>query len=191
MVTSTTTTIGFVSRDPIGYGRLDRNLYQYVRSRSLIGMDPRGNDLVIFPGLEHNTGGSGTVIGGGTFPPIPIPPYDPLDGFNFPGPDDFKWYGNWGGPGWACREWQKECNDLLDVGDPDYVPPKDLRDACYEDHDRCINACAKKFTCPNDISHCIETCDHNLGNCLCKNSTDWWMTFECIAFHTIIPIIVH
>jgi len=65
MVTSTMRQTGFLSRDPIGYSRRDKSLYQYVRARPLIGVDPRGNDLVIFPGPEHNPGSGGTFIGGG------------------------------------------------------------------------------------------------------------------------------
>jgi len=71
------------SRDPIGYSRRDKSLNQYIRGRTLIGMDPKGNDLVIAPGPEHNPAGNGTVIGGGgVFPSVPLP--QPAPGTTFP-----------------------------------------------------------------------------------------------------------
>jgi len=40
--TSTTTTIGLLSRDPIGYEGSQWNLYEYVGGNPLIGLDPSG-----------------------------------------------------------------------------------------------------------------------------------------------------
>jgi len=123
MVTSTMSPIGFLSRDPIGYGKRDRNLYQYTQSRPLIGMDPRGNDLVIAPGPEHNPGGNGTVIGGGGgFPTLPLPPVVWPDIPSPPQP-----------PSPPGSDWPRNCADcactfiLLDARMPDGsdgCPPK-------------------------------------------------------------------
>lgn len=128
----------------------------------------------------------------------------------------FHWYGNWGGPGWANGGWNPESGPLPNPGDPDYRPPLDDRDRCYEGHDRCINACGP---CENQAqSDCIEGCDYVLAGCLLTTLGDrlndpmldqmsgWERTLydvttwpanvavtllEAGAFSTLIPWLVH
>ena len=125
------------------------------------------------------------------------------------GHEGFHHYGNWGGPGWANGEWRYEVDPLPPPDDPNYEPPKDDRDACYEAHDRCISACPK----PSDwkpcssrnrgaanengnrkrkaraaSSNCIKQCDHELAQCLRDTGN---RGLESFAFDTLIPWIVH
>ncbi len=102
----------------------------------------------------------------------------------------FQWHGNWGGPGWTAGQEQPEANltpvDLT-------VPAIDARDACYKQHDICIN----KNSCN------IKNCDHELASCLRRLSPftrDFWITSqgypinalrESIGFDTFIPGILH
>jgi hypothetical protein len=102
----------------------------------------------------------------------------------------FRWHGNWGGPGWANGGWNPESGPLPDPGDPDYVPPTDEQDACYEKHDRCIHDCPP---CPKKVnSKCIEDCDHKLHRCLnkIKKKTCKSRLSSCL-FGTVIPWLVH
>jgi len=73
----TTTTIGFLSRDPIWYKGSKWNLYRYVSGRVLIAADPFGTDLV----LTSPTPG-GLPSEGGGFPYFPVP--EPLPGTTIP-----------------------------------------------------------------------------------------------------------
>jgi RHS repeat-associated protein len=79
----------------------------------------------------------------------------------------FRWYGNWGGPGWASGGWQNESDPKLPrtPSDPGYNPPRDQRDACYYGHDTCLNGCT--YICnPDQRSKCRVQCDYSLSNCL-------------------------
>ena len=114
----------------------------------------------------------------------------PVSDFDLNGLLSFHWYGNWGGPGWANGGWNPEDGPLPDPGDPDYVPPIDERDACYEGHDRCIHGCPNG-PCPDDRkarSNCMEGCDHALAQCLRDTGH---RGLESWSFDTWIPWIIH
>ncbi len=83
----------------------------------------------------------------------------------------FNWYGNWGGPGrvngqtnWDGSGWS-ESDNFPREGDPGFVPPIDLRDRAYYEHDVCINNCENKSECDSNssVSDCIAQCDINLA----------------------------
>jgi RHS repeat-associated protein len=86
----------------------------------------------------------------------------------------FRWYGNWGGPGWASGGWMNESDPNLprNPGDPGYNPPRDQRDNCYYGHDTCLNGCT--YICnPSDRSNCRVQCDYNLSSCLQRLPDDY------------------
>ena len=128
-----------------------------------------------------------------------------------PKPSDhrgFHHYGNWGGPGWANGGWNYESDPQPKPGDLGYNPPWDARDACYEQHDRCISNCPDPNNyqkCPpgrgsasqnakrsaaaeNAHSDCVESCDHQLASCLRKAG---YRGIESFMFDTLIPWLVH
>jgi len=129
----------------------------------------------------------------------------------------FKYHGNWGGPGWAAGKEVKEA--MLTKMDFDTVRATDDRDECYKGHDMCIWECyndmREEISCQEgwSLSNCIEDCDHVAGNCLLKIGpwqTCFWVTdrgnnedgsqrlglpvptpLEAGLFHTLIPIFIH
>jgi RHS repeat-associated protein len=114
----------------------------------------------------------------------------PLDNVDIDGLLSFHWHGNWGGPGWVNGGWGSEDGPIPLPGDPNYKKPVDEEDACYEGHDRCLNACPK---CPDKAkSDCAEKCDHTLAECLgkLKNKTPRTRITEW-SFRTWIPWFVH
>lgn len=119
----------------------------------------------------------------------PVSKIDPL------GLMDFHWHGNWGGPGWGAGKYIPESR----LTPKDFnVPALDSRDACYKEHDRCINRAQCKNP-GNSITHC----DHALASCLRTIPpwrpeywfTDQWYPYnssqESIFFDTLIPWFVH
>jgi len=103
---------------------------------------------------------------------------------------DFRYHGKWGGPGWANGGWNSESGSLPSTSDPNYVPPIDAEDACYEQHDRCVHDCP---LCPKSASsECIERCDLNLHFCLNNLEYKTLRTrFTSWAFAGLIPWLVH
>ena len=88
---------------------------------------------------------------------------------------DFKYYGNWGGPGWTGGKWTswdkmspQEKNTALD---PNYrYAPIDKQDSCYMKHDigygDCRDKC-KNLKCPELCEKkCFNECDYDLSKCL-------------------------
>ena len=88
-----------------------------------------------------------------------------------------KRWGNYGGPGWTGGEigsW----DDFTPEQQKRLLPPRDLRDRCYRNHDICYANCRKAGNCkttdddsqsdPNSIVyHCQRyMCDRNLVECL-------------------------
>ena len=102
-----------------------------------------------------------------------------IDGFNFYTYVDnnpivytdpfglWKWYGNWGGPGWTngTNTWTED-DDFPRRGEEGYVEPIDERDECYYDHDVCLNDCGHTFCDPNQREQCRWGCDLILSRCL-------------------------
>jgi RHS repeat-associated protein len=129
----------------------------------------------------------------------------------------FRYHGNWGGPGWAAGKYLKEA--MLTQRDFDKIVATDDRDRCYKEHDMCIWECyndmREDISCEEgwSLSNCIEDCDHMVGTCLLKIGP-WqecfWLTdrgedengnqrvglpvftpLEATLFHTLIPIFIH
>jgi RHS repeat-associated protein len=128
----------WITRDPISE-RGGANLYAYVLNDPTDWTDPLG--------LQTPTPGPA---------PTPIPGWGPRSG-------DFHYHGNWGGPGWVNGGWYPESGPLPDPGSPEYVPPADDEDRCYERHDRCVHDCPQ---CPSHGNGCVRSCDHVLAQCL-------------------------
>jgi RHS repeat-associated protein len=128
---------------------------------------------------------------------------NPLDLIDIAGlePMQFKFYGNWGGPGWANGQKRPESGPLPKAGDKDYNPPIDAQDACYEQHDYCINRAINP-----PVRHCvnpnapkpkynpIQVCDHRLSDCLIampKNGKTLQSKAASWGFQSLIPNNVH
>ena len=92
---------------------------------------------------------------------------------------NFKWHGNWGGPGRVNGQnyrnpshpnrpstgW-RESDDFPRHGDEGFVPPRDPRDQAYYGHDTCISDCeSNKEGCDDAVStsECIAKCDIDLS----------------------------
>jgi len=139
----------WLSREPLGESA-SHNLHSFLNNRLLQMIDVLGL--------------YGNPVSGPNGPVGPANPYAPNPWDKTPPPPGFRWYGFWGGPGWANGEWRPESGPLPKPGDPRYRSPIDQRDACYEGHDQCINGCPK---CPKKAnSNCIKGCDHTLAKCL-------------------------
>ena len=97
--------------------------------------------------------------------------------------DNFHWYGNWGGPGWASGGWNSESNVNMprNPSNPNYKEPINKRDRCYYGHDTCLNDCT--YICnPDARKNCRVECDKKLSNCLQnlpKSYTKTWGGSVC------------
>ena len=87
----------------------------------------------------------------------------------------FRWYGQWGGPGWAMGRWVND--GWSDPNNPNYLQPpsntngkdyKDALDACYKEHDFCYERCRNNTKCPNDFPTCFSQCDYDSITCQLK-----------------------
>jgi RHS repeat-associated protein len=127
---------------------------------------------------------------------------DPLDDVDPLGLQAFKFYGNWGGPGWANGEWRSEGNTLPSPGDANYRPPIDAQDACYEGHDRCISRavkaratlmCRKPRTAKPKLNP-IQVCDVRLSRCLLSlpsSQRTLQSDAAAVSFGAAIPFLIH
>jgi RHS repeat-associated protein len=156
----------WLSRDPIAEGG-GVNLYAYVHGRPATKTDRLG--------LQS---------------PEPGPAPTPIPGWG-PGPG-FRWHGYWGGPGWVNGQWRPEsgAGPLPGPSDPTYRPPQDEEDACYEEHDKCINGCPE---CPKIAnSECTRGCDAKLHICLDNiNNKTFGSRLASWLFFWLIPTYVH
>jgi RHS repeat-associated protein len=117
---------------------------------------------------------------------------DPINGSDPLGLLTFKYHGNWGGPGWSNGQWRSEVDSgpLPEPGDPDYHPPSDAEDACYEAHDRCVHNCPKSPQQANHIA--LGDCDHALAKCLGDLHNKSFRTrITRWLFNWFIPTVVH
>ncbi|MBK8224139.1 MAG: LysM peptidoglycan-binding domain-containing protein [Candidatus Obscuribacter sp.] len=94
----------------------------------------------------------------------------------------WKWYGNYGGPGWASGK-DGYPEDLTNFpyapGDVGYRPPLDNRDLCYYRHDVCLHNAAFINNCEQRRT-ARRKCDTDLGYCLLavqKNRSSGWDKF--------------
>ena len=76
----------------------------------------------------------------------------------------FRWYENWGGPGWAGGDWvkdgwSKERPELLDV------EAKNALDQCYKEHDKCYEKCRDNNDCEPELGRCFSSCDYASVGC--------------------------
>jgi len=81
-----------------------------------------------------------------------------------PGPNDFRYYGHWCGPGWTGGNWGT-WEDVL-RGSMPIKPPMDPLDSCCEEHDKRYAGCRKNFGCEtNEQAECFRRADRNLSRC--------------------------
>jgi RHS repeat-associated protein len=76
----------------------------------------------------------------------------------------FRWYGEWGGPGWASGGWRPEIGTIPAPGQFGYAGPIDAQDTCYMHHDMCLH---DNTECP--VAHgnlYVHECDYRLRDCL-------------------------
>ena len=87
----------------------------------------------------------------------------------------FRWYGQWGGPGWAMG--RKVKDGWSDPNNPNYQKTssntnerdyKDALDACYKEHDYCYERCRSSTKCPNEYPTCFSQCDYASITCQLK-----------------------
>ncbi len=77
---------------------------------------------------------------------------------HFPNLNCFKYYGNWGGPGWTGGQFKPY--ESLTAQEKQYLsPPIDAQDACYMEHDLCYSNARVTHTS-------TATCDFELQQCL-------------------------
>jgi hypothetical protein len=89
-------------------------------------------------------------------------PVDTLDSLGL-----WYWYGNYGGPNWNNGTVRSEWDPIIPPNNPGYRPPKDARDACYQQHDICLNHC-QDIMCSEERNKCRCKCDTMLAKCLKK-----------------------
>ncbi len=108
---------------------------------------------------------------------------DPVDRIDPFGLFDFKYYGNWGGPGWTGGQ-SVPYEDLSHSRRSRLAPPIDEQDECYMQHDIGYSRCRVKNRCTakDDPSkeglsrenNCEAACDYDLAICLSKmKHTNW------------------
>lgn len=94
---------------------------------------------------------------------------DPINWIDPYGLFSFKYYGNYGGPGWTAGKWTS-WDDMTDLQKRRAVRPMDKQDACYKKHDICYGDCRSKCKTSNCPEKCerdgFNSCDRELKNCL-------------------------
>ena len=102
-------------------------------------------------------------------------PLNRIDPWGLKSFGDFKYYGNWGGPGWTGGKWtsweKMSPVEKQAALDPNYrYAPVDKQDRCYMKHDICYGNCrdnCKNATCPEQCEKdCFNGCDNSLSGCL-------------------------
>jgi RHS repeat-associated protein len=144
----------FINEDPAELRGGQNNFYAYVWNSPLGFKDPNGKQGVPGVGIAIDISiwlGTHLVPGG------------------------FRYYGNWGGPGWTGGQ-TVPYEDLSPQQQAKLAPPIDDQDACYEEHDLCYsrarvrNHCtAKDRPTPNQArAERDETraCEFTLQQCL-------------------------
>jgi RHS repeat-associated protein len=108
---------------------------------------------------------------------------DPINRVDPLGLMDFRYYGNWGGPGWTGGQWRAYEN-LTAPDIANLAPPVDAQDHCYMVHDICYSQCRTKNGCAasgrvnkDQITRengCETSCDYNLASCLSNLERQNW-----------------
>ena len=96
---------------------------------------------------------------------------------------DFRYYGNWGGPGWTGGQW-RPYEDLAPWEIANLAPPIDAQDHCYMLHDICYSRCRIRNGCTvggssnkDQITRentCEANCDYSLASCLSNLERQNW-----------------
>ena len=100
---------------------------------------------------------------------------DPLNRIDPLGLLGFRYYGNWGGPGWTGGQ-TRPYEELTPLEIANLALPVDPQDRCYMQHDICYSQCRTKNQClakanPNKDQRnrentCEANCDYYLASCL-------------------------
>ena len=75
---------------------------------------------------------------------------DPVNRIDPLGLLDFRYYGNWGGPGWTGAQ-RRPYEDLTPAELAKLAPPIDAQDRCYMRHDICYSRCRLNNGCASMI----------------------------------------
>jgi RHS repeat-associated protein len=136
----------YISSDPIGlWGGL--NTFSYVKNNPLRWIDPHGLDVIDGWEPELPSGNVG----------IPIGPFGPS------GLGQFRYHGNWCGPGWTGGQWGS-WDGLSDQRRRNIAPPIDSLDASCKQHDMCYALCREKNRCDKESrANCMIECDRDLA----------------------------
>ncbi len=102
-------------------------------------------------------------------------PINAIDPWGLRNLGDFKYYGNWGGPGWTAGRWTSWDNmsqqEKKEAQDPNSAnAPVDKQDNCYMQHDICYGDTrdrCKDVPCPEKCKKKgFNKCDKQLSGCL-------------------------
>lgn len=153
----------YISKDPIGFLGGDKNIFRYVLSNPLKYADPYG---LAGPGVSIQGGAKECTTGACHYNPnqhntesLDRPHI--LDG-------NFKYYGNYGGPGWTGGDWRS----WEDIPASEIIPsPIDSQDWAYYRHDQCYGKC-RTTSCKANMWECFNGCDSALVNDLMKLSAN-------------------
>jgi len=86
---------------------------------------------------------------------------------------DFKWYGNWGGPGWTAGLWtswdKMSVEERKNAVDPMSMSfPVDKQDYCYMRHDIGYGSCREKCDSSGNRLMCERSCFNKIDIILSK-----------------------
>ena len=75
---------------------------------------------------------------------------------------NFKYHGNWCGPGWTGGHWESYSSQNDKNGY--YKQPIDMMDKACQNHDKCYAQCRETFPCNKQLrGQCMTQCDRDLG----------------------------
>ena len=75
---------------------------------------------------------------------------------------NFKYHGNWCGPGWTGGHWESYSSQNDKNGY--YKQPIDMMDKTCQNHDKCYAQCRETFPCNKQLrGQCMAQCDRDLG----------------------------
>jgi len=154
-------------------------------------MNQSGSDSDVYTGGTQRIPGvnapSTGAISPDPDPPIPDPsfftPFISPDGFF-----SFRYYANWGGPGWTGG-WRGSW-DTLRLDQLQHLRlPQDAEDECYMWHDRCHGECRQVHKCSGrNQAFCFNTCDLRLSWCLLthQDRNSWYSIRRYIGVYYFV-----
>ena len=123
------------------------NTYGYVGGNPILRIDPKGLLKVCYDGLEDEDCSSDEFT-----PPINTP--------ILLGGNDFRYHGNWCGPGWTGGMQGTWGEIDISVAEP----PIDLLDTACMAHDKCYQNCRDDNPCDKNLrGSCMTMCDRGLA----------------------------